>query len=511
MFFTVCCPTLNVLLENDAMLLFVQGTKEGLYLFQGFSNGMDYWVDTEGENAIWYTSYGSTYHWMISSIEHLGSDTTSIYSSSNFLEKECPNNEGCVWNMYYYDGSSFIATNDVYIKCENEDDFCTSQNPCGTDQGDCDTHDECQDSLVCGSNNCPDYLGVDFEFDCCYAPSVGDEHFCTPMECGNPSWKGDGYCDDENNFEACEWDGGDCCGSNVNTDYCSACECLDPNAAGSRRKQTLNETTFNSEKKQMEIKVDKNSNLLKYSRLNEKLDKVDQENEKLLLNPIQRKLYDEEILRNNHLSSKHFLYHRRRSEAQKSSKSSNSILRKTSAKTQGLFELRNSYKASSKYGLTVILNPNEPEYTDALKNNYIGFKTLVHTPYNFAEVDAVGMAIGKNIKATVGIRGHHSWITEAANALGLYQKKCLSRSDDMKKYKEVTLEVFANYTRKGCILECHANIFFKKCGCLPYHYPDFSVVWKKNTTCNHTALQCMSKLVGKNDISLNILCMLCNQ
>ena len=37
---------------------------------------------------------------------------------------------------------------------------------------------------------------------------------------------------DENNNEECGWDGGDCCGDNVNTQYCSACECLDPNAGG---------------------------------------------------------------------------------------------------------------------------------------------------------------------------------------------------------------------------------------------------------------------------------------
>ena len=176
---------------------------------------------------------------------------------------------------------------------------------------------------------------------------------------------------------------------------------------------------------------------------------------------------------------------------------SNSSSRKTSIKSNNQTELRNSHKASSKYGLTVILNPNEDEYTEALKNNFVGFKTLVHTPYNFPEVDAVGMAMDKNVQVSVGIRGHHAWITDAANALGLYQKKCLSRIDDMKKYKEIKLEVFANYTKKGCILECHANIFFEKCGCLPYHYPDFSVVWKKNTTCNHKGLQCISKLVGK--------------
>ena len=59
-----------------------------------------------------------------------------------------------------------------------------------------------------------------------------DSLFQVPDECsgtcGNFDWKGDNSCDDQNNNCGCEWDGGDCCGSNVNTVYCSACECLDP-------------------------------------------------------------------------------------------------------------------------------------------------------------------------------------------------------------------------------------------------------------------------------------------
>ena len=50
--------------------------------------------------------------------------------------------------------------------------------------------------------------------------------------CEHPEWKGDDFCDDENNNKGCEYDGGDCCGSNVNTDYCSECQCLDPNFEG---------------------------------------------------------------------------------------------------------------------------------------------------------------------------------------------------------------------------------------------------------------------------------------
>ena len=41
------------------------------------------------------------------------------------------------------------------------------------------------------------------------------------------NWIGDDYCDDINNNVDCNFDGGDCCGSNVNTQYCTECLCLE--------------------------------------------------------------------------------------------------------------------------------------------------------------------------------------------------------------------------------------------------------------------------------------------
>ena len=46
--------------------------------------------------------------------------------------------------------------------------------------------------------------------------------------CETPEWQGDNYCDDGNNNAECAFDGGDCCGNNVNTTYCTLCQCLDP-------------------------------------------------------------------------------------------------------------------------------------------------------------------------------------------------------------------------------------------------------------------------------------------
>lgn len=58
-------------------------------------------------------------------------------------------------------------------------------------------------------------------------------------QCFKKKWIGDGWCDNGNNFPACGWDGGDCCGDNVKIKYCKddeafdvsdRCKCKDPAA-----------------------------------------------------------------------------------------------------------------------------------------------------------------------------------------------------------------------------------------------------------------------------------------
>ena len=114
------------MLENDVKDK--QGNYEGVYTFQGFIDDMEYWVDCEGEYAIWNkfscepsssgSGYGKGYNWTIGPLEYLGSSTKAIYSSSSAtMVDKCPDNEEYDW---YYDdriNSGFIDTNDVYIKC----------------------------------------------------------------------------------------------------------------------------------------------------------------------------------------------------------------------------------------------------------------------------------------------------------------------------------------------------------------------------------------------------------
>ena len=61
--------------------------------------------------------------------------------------------------------------------------------------------------------------------------------------CEIPAWHADGYCDDINNNEACTFDGGDCCGPNTNTQYCTDCSCLDPNGGNGGNSTTTAAST----------------------------------------------------------------------------------------------------------------------------------------------------------------------------------------------------------------------------------------------------------------------------
>ena len=42
---------------------------------------------------------------------------------------------------------------------------------------------------------------------------------------GNTDWIGDGFCDDINNKEVCNYDDGDCCGLSAKLNFCVDCTC----------------------------------------------------------------------------------------------------------------------------------------------------------------------------------------------------------------------------------------------------------------------------------------------
>jgi len=99
--------------------------------------------------------------------------------------------------------------------CDDENNHCG----CDWDSGDC-----------CGSSGeatqyayCKDCLCLNLES----ADYVEIDETCSG-QCYHTSWKGDTFCDDENNNCGCDWDGGDCCGSANHYQHCTKCACLDP-------------------------------------------------------------------------------------------------------------------------------------------------------------------------------------------------------------------------------------------------------------------------------------------
>ena len=64
-----------------------------------------------------------------------------------------------------------------------------------------------------------------------------NRELCTDCECKTGDTDkftnarvGNGLCNDETNVDNCNFDGGDCCGTCVNSKYCSACECIGENS-----------------------------------------------------------------------------------------------------------------------------------------------------------------------------------------------------------------------------------------------------------------------------------------
>ena len=81
--------------------------------------------------------------------------------------------------------------------------------------------------------------------------------------------------------------------------------------------------------------------------------------------------------------------------------------------------------------------------------------------------------------------------------MALNRRECISHDedfdnadDDVKEYKP---KFFSHYTMQGCIMECRAEYSLRKCGCVPYYYPEFSTT---KMCSNVTQLECLSNISG---------------
>ena len=134
-------------------------------------------------------------------------------------------------------------------------------------------------------------------------------------------------------------------------------------------------------------------------------------------------------------------------------------------------------------GLSLILYPNTRQYGSVVMNGYKGFKALIHNAQAFPEVGGKGFAIGSGKEVFVGIGAQLITATEEVEAMAFGRRNCIMKDEVI---DGIELDVFANYDKKACLMECNARRLKEECGCLPYYYPNFEPVWNMSTTCNLT-------------------------
>ena len=96
-----------------------------------------------------------------------------------------------IWILNGFQHFNDFISVDCSILVSGTIGFCACHS-CTENEGDCDSHDECQGNLVCGSNNCLGSSNLESKLDCCYAPMIGDEHFCSIQY---PCAENEGDCD----------------------------------------------------------------------------------------------------------------------------------------------------------------------------------------------------------------------------------------------------------------------------------------------------------------------------
>ena len=114
-----CCSKIILTLGNSIKNINNNQHYEGIYTFSGFINGMDYFVHSSEQTAIWYYETSNGYYWNIASLTNLGNFVAIFYTHSQELKNKCPINNGYASSWKYSD-NGYKYTDEIYLKCEND-------------------------------------------------------------------------------------------------------------------------------------------------------------------------------------------------------------------------------------------------------------------------------------------------------------------------------------------------------------------------------------------------------
>jgi len=171
------------------------------------------------------------------------------------------------------------------------------------------------------------------------------------------------------------------------------------------------------------------------------------------------------------------------------------------------FHITRTTAASSRLGLTLLVNPDHTEFGRAQRNNYDGFRVMATNPFNYPEAATKGYTVNAYQEAFIGINGQYTMSTDPIKNMAFNKRQCLWHDEDLSYYPDVDVELYQIYLRKACFMECQAKSIMERCGCLPYYFPEFGEVWGNvshlghldwaDTTCNHTQWLCLATYTDK--------------
>lgn len=106
----------------------------------------------------------------------------------------------------------------------------------------CDDKDNVEQCNYDGGDCCLIGIFTDFCLACicCEDETRHPDYHSLPENKCTPPWLGDGYCDEDLNAPECNFDSGDCCLPIINDKYCYTCTCF----ADNTKHVTLKEGDF---------------------------------------------------------------------------------------------------------------------------------------------------------------------------------------------------------------------------------------------------------------------------
>ncbi|XP_053978702.1 sodium channel protein Nach-like [Hylaeus volcanicus] len=139
-------------------------------------------------------------------------------------------------------------------------------------------------------------------------------------------------------------------------------------------------------------------------------------------------------------------------------------------------------------GLQVMLNVDPDDYHGSMIGS-IGIKVMLHDPHDYPDFDALTKLINIGKYSFLTVQPEKMYSTSNLHSVRPSKRTCIFSHEWSTIKNAIRREdsfPTAKYSFRNCMTECRAFVIKKKCGCIPYYYP------QNNTrVCNLRDVECL--------------------